>query len=48
MKSYASDLDVEGRWAVVAYVQALQMTEAGVPLDELPPDLRDQAEKELR
>jgi mono/diheme cytochrome c family protein len=48
MKSYASDLDVADRWAVVAYVEALQRSQGGVPLDSLPPDVRARAEEELR
>lgn len=47
MRSYVEDLDQEDRWAVVAYVRALQIA-ADVPLDALPPALRQQAEKELR
>lgn len=39
MPSYASDLSVEGRWAVVAYLRALQWSQ-GVRVDELPPAMR--------
>jgi hypothetical protein len=48
MTTYASDLDVADRWAVVAYVEALQRSQGGVPLDSLPPDVRARAEEELR
>ncbi len=48
MRSYAEDLtSPEERWAVVAYLRALQDSRA-VRLDELPPDLRKEAEGQLR
>ena len=48
MRSYAEDLTTpEERWAVVAYLRALQVSH-GVPLDTLPPDLRREAERQLR
>ena len=48
MRSYAEDLTTpEERWAVVAYVLALQ-TSHGVPLDALPPEVRREAERQLR
>jgi len=36
MASYAAEMTIEERWAVVAYVRALQLSQA-VPLDRLPP-----------
>jgi mono/diheme cytochrome c family protein len=42
MPAYARDLDVAQRWAVVAYVRALQRSQA-VPLADLPPALRAEA-----
>jgi mono/diheme cytochrome c family protein len=39
MASYAAELDVRERWAVVAYVKALQMSQA-TPLDRLSPEER--------
>jgi mono/diheme cytochrome c family protein len=47
MRSYAQELPVADRWAVVAYVQALQLSQA-VPLDQLPDDTRKEAERWLR
>jgi hypothetical protein len=47
MRSYAEDLEVADRWAVVAYLRALQRS-AEVPLDSLPPRARGEAEKELQ
>jgi mono/diheme cytochrome c family protein len=41
MASYAAELTVEERWAVVAYVRALQLSQS-VPAAELPPDVRQQ------
>lgn len=42
MPSYASQIPVEERWAVVAYVRALQLSQH-VPLDELSPEGRERA-----
>lgn len=48
MRSYQEDLPAATeRWAVVAYVQALQRSR-GVPLDSLPPALRERALEVLR
>ena len=43
MASYAADLTVEERWAVVAYIRALQLSQ-GTPAAELPPAVRTQLE----
>jgi mono/diheme cytochrome c family protein len=47
MPSYAHQLPVADRWAVVAYVRALQLSR-GVPLDALPAPVRADAERALR
>ena len=47
MASYAAELTVEERWAVVAYVRALQLSQA-LPASELPPDLRQKLDTEKR
>jgi mono/diheme cytochrome c family protein len=48
MRSYAEDLvSPEERWAVVAYLRALQLSR-GVSLSSLPPSLREEAERHLR
>jgi mono/diheme cytochrome c family protein len=47
MPSYAPDLSVEDRWAVVAYVRALQLSQHA-KLEQLPPDAREALEKEGR
>jgi len=47
MPSYAAQLDIEDRWAVVAYVQALQLSQS-VELAELPAQLQVEAEPWLR
>jgi mono/diheme cytochrome c family protein len=39
MASYAGELPVRERWAVVAYVRALQISQA-TPLDKAPPEAR--------
>jgi mono/diheme cytochrome c family protein len=43
MASYAAELTVEERWAVVAYIRALQLSQ-GTPAAELPPAVRTQLE----
>jgi mono/diheme cytochrome c family protein len=43
MASYASELTVEERWAVVAYLRALQLAQ-NTPAAALPPDVRQQLE----
>ncbi len=45
MPSYAHALGVEDRWAVVAYVRALQLSQ-NAPLDRLPGDVRDRLERQ--
>jgi mono/diheme cytochrome c family protein len=47
MPAYATELEMRDRWAVVAYVQALQLRQ-GVPLASLPTDLRVRAQEALR
>ncbi|EYF06916.1 c-type cytochrome [Chondromyces apiculatus] len=47
MRSYAADLSITDRWAVVAYVQALQRARS-VSLDALPAPVRERALSELR
>ena len=39
MASYAGELPVRERWAVVAYVRALQLSQA-TPLDQAPPEAK--------
>ncbi len=43
MASYATELTVEERWAVVAYIRALQLAQT-TPAAALPPDVRQQLE----
>ena len=47
MPSYASVLTVEDRWAIVAYLRALQLSQS-VRVDQLPPAERARLEKESR
>lgn len=47
MPPYAPELSVEDRWAVVAYVRALQLSQYA-KLEQLPPDARDALPKEGR
>ncbi|HVZ23633.1 MAG TPA: cytochrome c, partial [Vicinamibacterales bacterium] len=46
MPSYAPELDVRERWAVVAYVRALQRSQS-MTLDALPGDLQAEARAAL-
>lgn len=47
MPSYANELTVEERWAVVGYVRALQLSQHAT-LDQLPPEARQRLEQESR
>ncbi len=47
MPSYAAELTVEDRWAIVAYVRALQLSQYAT-LQDVPPDARKQLEEERR
>ncbi len=47
MNGYADLLSRDERWAVVAYVQALQLSHHA-PVGRLPPDIRERLEKEAR
>ncbi|HEY7374836.1 MAG TPA: cytochrome c [Polyangia bacterium] len=46
MPAYGRELAAEERWAVVAYLRALELSQA-VRLDALPPELRRAAERAL-
>lgn len=50
MRPYTEDLTTaEERWATVAYLRALQLSQGvGVPLSSLSPEARQRAEQELR
>lgn len=43
MSSYASRVDVVDRWAIVAYIRALQLSQLA-EFDELPPQTKEQLE----
>jgi mono/diheme cytochrome c family protein len=47
MPSYAPWLGTEERWAVVAYLRALQLSQ-GARIDQAPPEVRARLEKEDR
>jgi hypothetical protein len=47
MPSYAGSISVHDRWAVVAYVRALQLSQFA-SVDQLPAELRGRLEKETR
>ncbi len=43
MASYANRIEVADRWAIVAYIRALQLSQ-NAPLDDVPDDERDKLE----
>jgi mono/diheme cytochrome c family protein len=43
MLSYASRIDLEDRWAIAAYIRALQLSQS-VAVDTLPPDVQEQVQ----
>jgi hypothetical protein len=45
MPSYAAELDVTDRWAVVAYIEALDLSQRAI-VDELPPEVREELLRE--
>jgi mono/diheme cytochrome c family protein len=45
MASYAAELDVNERWAVVAYIRALQLAQ-NASIEDVPPGKRAELEKE--
>jgi mono/diheme cytochrome c family protein len=47
MRSYAAELPVEDRWAVVAYVKALQLSQHAT-LGELPAPVQQEAARWLK
>ena len=47
MRAYDAELSVSDRWAVVAYVQALQLSQQ-IALDALPPAMQTEASSWLR
>ncbi len=47
MPSYATVLSVQDRWAVVAYLRALQLSQHAT-LDQVPPDARERLDQERR
>ena len=47
MASYSAELNTRERWAVVAYLRALQLSQAA-PLDRAPPDERARLERERK
>jgi mono/diheme cytochrome c family protein len=47
MPSYATELSVQDRWAVVAYVRALQLSQYAA-LEQIPEEARERLDKEAR
>ena len=47
MPSYAAEISAEDRWAVVAYVRALQLSQYAT-IEQVPPEVRKRLEEERR
>jgi hypothetical protein len=47
MPSYAAQIPVADRWAIASYIRALQLSQGGATLGELPPAARQAIEGEL-
>ena len=47
MPSYAAELPPQDRWAVIAYLRALQLSQRAA-VDQVPPDARGELDKEGR
>jgi mono/diheme cytochrome c family protein len=45
MPSYAAQIPVQDRWAIVAYIRALQLSQ-NATLDDVPPDARAQLDQQ--
>jgi mono/diheme cytochrome c family protein len=45
MPSYAAQLSVSDRWAITAYIRALQLSQ-NAPVDDVPPDALHQLEQQ--
>ncbi len=48
MPKYEQEIPIVERWAIVAYIRALGIQAAGIPLERLPQPIRQQAEKTLQ
>jgi cytochrome c553 len=46
MADYSGQVSAHDRWAIAAYIRTLQISQS-MPLDQLPPGLRDEAAKAL-
>jgi mono/diheme cytochrome c family protein len=47
MPSYAAEISAEDRWAIVAYVRALQLSQYAT-IEQVPPEVRKRLEEERR
>jgi mono/diheme cytochrome c family protein len=47
MAGYAAQIPVEDRWAIAAYVKALQFSQ-NASMQDVPPELRDNIKKEAK
>ena len=48
MPKYEQETQIVERWAIVAYIRALGIHAAGIPLEKLPQPIRQQAEETLQ
>jgi len=47
MAGYGTQIDVEDRWAIAAYVKALQLSQ-NASVQDVPPEIRDNLKKEVK
>jgi mono/diheme cytochrome c family protein len=46
MADYSAQVSPRDRWAIAAYIRTLQLSQS-IPLDDLPPNMRNEAAKSL-
>ena len=47
MAGYSAQIDTADRWAIAAYVQALQLSQ-NASIQDVPPEIRDNLKKEVK
>ena len=48
MGAYGSNIAVEDRWAIIAYIRALERSQGGSTVKDVPEALRAQLDKEVK
>jgi hypothetical protein len=47
MAGYGTQIDVDDRWAIAAYIKALQLSQ-NASMQDVPPEIRDNLKKEVK